>query len=208
MADHLDLARLYNARSLDELRQAYDAWADNYDSQIFDDYGFRGHEFVVAAARNHLGDDAHILDAGAGSGMLGVAARAAGFRNIDAMDLSVGMLEKARERGVYGDVRTGTLGEPLDYASDSYDAVLSSGVFTPGHAPPESFRELVRIVKPGGILCFTLRHDVTPEGFHEAMDSLVAADRWELVEAGEPFQSMPGGEPDVYHRIWIYRVLG
>ena len=208
MGEHLKLDRLYNARNLDELRAAYDAWADDYDGQIFDDYGFRGHELVVASVREHLPDDARILDAGAGSGMLGVAARAAGFTHLDAMDLSVGMLEKARARGVYGDVRTGVLGEPLDYETDSYAAVLSSGVFTPGHAPPESFRELVRIVKRGGLIAFTLRHDQTPEGFHEAMDSLVAEGRWELVEASDPFQSMPHGEPDVFHRIWVFRVLG
>lgn len=206
MGEHLDLARLYNARSLDELRKAYDDWADTYDSQIFNDYGFRGHEFVVTAARAHLDDQARILDAGAGSGMLGVAASAAGFTNVDAMDLSVGMLEKAVERGVYTDVRTGVLGTSLDYATDSYDAVLSSGVFTPGHAPPESFRELVRIVKAGGVVCFTLRHDVTPAGFHEEMDALVAEGLWELVEVSEPFQSMPGGEPEVLHRIWVYRI--
>ena len=30
---------------------------------------------------------------------------------------------------------------------------------------------------------------------------------WELVEVSDPFHSMPKGEPEVEHRIWLYRVL-
>ena len=130
------LERVYEARSLDDLREAYDGWADTYDETISGDFGFRGHQEVVDEVRPLLADDAEILDAGAGSGALGVSAAGAGFSNIDAMDLSEGMLEVARERGVYRTTRIGILGEPLDYADDAYDAALSSGVFTPGHAPP------------------------------------------------------------------------
>ena len=207
MADHLDLARVYDAKTIEELRQVYDEWAEGYDAQIVDDYGYRGHELVVAKVRPHLSDDAQLLDAGAGSGTVGLAARVAGFATIDAMDISTGMLEKARERGIYRDVRVGVLGETLDYADDSYDAVLSSGVFTPGHAPPDSFVELVRIVRPGGFICFSMRHDVPPPGFQEVMTALVDEGRWELVEASEPFQSMPTGEPEIEHRIWLYRIM-
>ena len=207
MADHLDLSVIYNAKTTEELRAAYDEWADAYDAQIVDDYGYRGHELVVAAVRPHLADDARLLDAGAGSGTVGLAARVAGFTSIDAVDLSTRMLEKARARGIYGDVRVGVLGEALDYETDSYDGVLSSGVFTPGHAPATCLDELVRIVKPGGLICFTLRHDEPPPGFGDVMDSLSEDGAWELVEVSDPFHSMPKGEPEVEHRIWLYRVL-
>jgi len=207
MADHLDLEKVYRAGNLDELRKAYDDWATSYDQQIVGDYGYRGHELIVARVRDLLADDAAILDAGAGSGTVGMAAKAHGFTCVDAMDLSLDMLEIAREKGVYRDVRVGVLGEPLDYADDSYDAVLSSGVFTPGHAPPSSFAELIRVVKPGGLICFTLRDDERPPGFVELFDALIAEGRWELVEKGAPFFSMPDGEPEVQHRIWLFRVV-
>lgn len=207
MADHFDLANVYNAKSIDELRKAYDEWADGYDAQIYGDYGSRNHELVVSLIRPHLGDDAVLLDAGAGSGMVGLAARAAGFTTVDAMDLSVGMLEKARERGVYRHVQVGVLGEPLDYESDSYDAVLSAGVFTCGHAPARSLDELVRVVRPGGLISFTLRHDETPPGFHEKMEALSQAGRWQLVEVSKPFCPHPKRESEVELRLWLYRVL-
>jgi len=154
-----------------------------------------------------LKDEAAILDAGAGTGAVGLAARDAGFPTLDAMDLSLDMLEIAREHGIYRDVRVGVLGEPLDYATDSYDAVLSAGVFTPGHAPPEGFDELIRIVKPGGAICFTLRHDVTPPGFLETFERMKEEGLWKQVSVSEPFQGMPGGEPDVRHRVWLFLVV-
>ena len=127
MAKHGILDRVYGSRNLDDLREAYDSWAATYDSTVSGDYRYRGHEIVVDRVRPHLPDAAAILDAGAGSGMVGLSAFRAGFVNVDAMDLSVGMLEVAKERGVYRDVRTGVLGEPLDYPDNAYDAVLSSG---------------------------------------------------------------------------------
>ena len=207
MNKHIDLSKVYESDNLDELRKTYDDWAATYDAQISGDYRYRGHERVIDTIRPRLDDDAAILDAGAGSGMAGEAAAAAGFTVIDAMDLSDGMLDVARRRGVYRDLRTGVLGEPLDYATASYDAVVSSGVFTPGHAPPSSFDELVRIVRPGGLICFTLRHDVTPPGFMEKFETLKQAGLWALLDVCAPFQAMPGGEPEVLHRIWLYRVL-
>lgn len=207
MSDDVTLQKLYDAQNLDELREAYDAWAKTYDKQIMVDYGWSGPGLIVEQVRSLLADDAAILDAGAGTGAVGLAAREAGFTTLDAMDLSLDMLEIAREHGVYRDIRVGILGEPLDYETDSYDAVLSAGTFTPGHAPPEGLHELVRIVKPGGVICFTLRHDVTPPGFLETFEHLAGKGRWEQMSVSEPFQGMPGGEPEVRHRVWLFRVL-
>lgn len=200
------LQKVYECGDLDELRGIYDSWAKTYDATISGTMSYRGHNYIVDAVRPHLGDDARILDAGAGSGMVGLAAARAGFTHVDAMDFSAGMLEVARDRDVYREVRTGILGEALDYPDNAYDAVLSSGVFTPGHAPPDSFDEIIRIVKPAGLVCFTLRHDRTPPGFIEKFDELAEAGSWQRMWVSEPFQSMPGGEPEIRHRTWLFRV--
>ena len=99
------------------------------------------------------------------------------------------------------------LGEPLDFPSNMFDAVICVGTLTLGHAPARSLEELNRITKPGGYIVFTLRPDVYREkGFKELQDKLEQDERWELIEEGEPFQTLPKGEPDVYHQIWVYRV--
>lgn len=205
MAEKFDIHQLYNARSREEMRAAYDGWAADYDEQITDG-GWEAPGLLVAAAGPYLEKDAPILDAGAGSGLLGMALRSAGFTTIDALDPSPGMLEVARRKAIYRNHIEAFLGEPLDLADDSYQAVLASGVFTPGHAPPSSFDELIGLVRPGGIIAFTLRQDLPPEGFHEAMTAHEKAGRWTRALQSEPWQSLARYEPEVFHEIWIWRV--
>ena len=57
-----------------------------------------------------------------------------------------------------------TLGDKLDYETGEFDAVISVGVFTLGHAPSSSFDELIRITKSGGHIVFSLRTDVYQDG--------------------------------------------
>ncbi|UCC16939.1 MAG: methyltransferase domain-containing protein, partial [Dehalococcoidales bacterium] len=99
-------------------------------------------------------------------------------------------------------------GEALDYATDSFDAVVRVGVMTVGHAPASSLDELIRVTKPGGYIVYSLRPDVYRDnGFKEKQDSLEAEGKWKLIEVSEEFQTLPKGEPDVYHQDWVYEVL-
>ena len=99
------------------------------------------------------------------------------------------------------------LGDPLDLPTNAFDAVISVGVFTLGHAPAEGLRELYRLTKPGGHICFSLRPDVYENaGFKEMQERLESARQWKLVEVGDRFQTLPKGEPDVYHQVWVYEV--
>jgi SAM-dependent methyltransferase len=163
---------------------------------------------VAIVARRLLPAHGHILDVGAGTGLLGVELAQAGFSRLDALDLSPRMLDEARRKRVYGDLREGRLGDELDYDTGAFDGVIASGVLTTGHAPAASLDELVRITRRGGHIIFTLRSDEgSPPGFDEKMEALSQASRWELVERGDEFQAMPIGEPTVLVRVWAYRVL-
>jgi MFS family permease len=203
----VDLERLYGARNLDELRAEYDRIASAYDTELVDGMGYRSPAAVTDAARRLLPADARILDAGAGTGLLGVALAGAGFTRLDGLDMSPGMLAVAARKQVYHDLREGRLGDELDYASGAFDGVVSAGVLTVGHAPAECLDELVRVTRPGGHVIFTLRSDQTPPGYDEKMAELEGARRWELVERGEEFQALPIAEPDVLVRVWAFRVL-
>jgi MFS family permease len=203
----VDLARLYGARDLEELRAEYDRIAATYDAELVDGMGYRLPEAVAAVARRLLPLDAQILDVGAGTGLLGVALADAGFTRVDALDLSPGMLAQAARKDVYGDLREGKLGEELGYGSGAYDAVVAAGVLTTGHAPARCLDELVRITRRGGLVIFTLRADQVPPGFEEKIAELVHARRWELVERGDELQALPAGEPAVRVRVWAFRVL-
>ena len=124
------------------------------------------------------------------------------------MDLSEGMLNEARSKNVYKNLDQMTLGEELDYKTDYFDAVITVGVMTLGHAGPESFDELIRITKPQGYIVFTIRTDVYLEnGFKQKQDAMESSGLWEVVEISDEFHPLPTGEPEVLHQVWVYRVL-
>jgi SAM-dependent methyltransferase len=147
-----------------------------------------------------------ILDAGAGTGLLGAALVERGFTSLDALDLSPAMLAEAERKGIYGSLVETRLGERLPYDDAAYDAVVSSGVLTTGHAPASSLDELVRITRSGGHVVFTLRSDEVPPGYEEKISELLARGRWEPVERGHEFQAMPTSEPEVLVRVWAFRI--
>jgi SAM-dependent methyltransferase len=153
-----------------------------------------------------LARDAAILDAGAGTGLLGAALAERGFTRLDALDLSPAMLAVAEGKGIYGTLVEGRLGDRLPYDTHSYDAVAACGVLTTGHAPASCLGELVRVTRPGGHLIFTLRSDAIPPGYEDAIAALLDGGRWELVERGAELQAMPTSEPEVLVRVWAFRV--
>ena len=198
---------VYSSTTNEELEQRYDEWAGEYDADLEREFGWIAPQRTAELTKKYVSTEARVLDAGVGTGLVGQCLWDLGFRNMVAIDLSQGMLEEARKKGVYNELRQMILGEELDYPTGSMGAVVSSGVMTVGHAPASSLDELVRITEPGGYVVFTLRPDVyTESGFKEKQDSLVESGKWTLVEATEPFQALPKGEPDVYHQVWVYQV--
>ena len=84
----------------------------------------------------HVPTGAKVLDAGAGTGLVGECLAQSGYRDLYAMDLSLGMLGGGPgKRTSTKSSSQMTLGEELGYETDSFDAVVSVGVFTTGHAP-------------------------------------------------------------------------
>ncbi len=203
----INLDDIYHIETTDALREAYDNWADDFDQQLDGELGYQGWDLIVSNIAGRLAGDALILDAGAGTGLLGAALAKAGYRNIDGNDLSQGMLAKARALGVYRKLDIAVLGEALAPADDTYDAVLSSGVFTPGHAPPESFFELIRITRPGGLIGFTMRDDERPEGFIPMFERLESEGLWKPSVRSEPIVTMSRGDSRYTQRYWAFEVV-
>ncbi len=199
---------VYASRNNQELAERYDQWSTDYDADLERDFGWSGPQRTVEVFANYVPEDARVLDAGAGTGLVGEALSKLGYQNLVAMDLSREMLEKARKKNVYRDFHQMVMGEPLDFPTDSFDAVVSVGVLTVGHAPASSLDELVRITKPSGHVVFTLRPDVYEnDGFREKQAALESEGEWGLIDVSEKFQPLPKGEPEVYHQVWVYQVM-
>ena len=149
-----------NAKSSEEVADIYDNWAEDYERRILS-YGYS----TPAVAAGFFGryvkpENGMVLDAGAGSGLMGEVLAPLGYGELVGIDISREMLELARKKGVYKDLRQMELGGRLDFPDDAFVAVVSTGVFTAGHAPPESFDELIRATRSGGYMIFSVRTDV------------------------------------------------
>ena len=196
-----------NAESSQEVAEIYDNWAEDYERRILS-YGYSTPAVTAGFFGRYVKpEDGAVLDAGAGTGITGAVLEPLGYRDLVGIDISPNMLELARRKGVYRDLRQMELGEQLDFPSDAFAAVVSTGVFAAGHAPPESFEELTRLARPGGYVIFSVRTDVYVEGgFKEKQEALEREGRWQLVEMSEPFSHLRYEDPELKVQVFAYRV--
>jgi len=201
------LQKVYSAKDNRDLKEAYDLWAGKYDEHVT---AF-GYQIPAVAAglfgKYVLPEITPILDAGAGTGLMGAVLDALGYRGQVGVDMSTGMLKKARERNIYTDLHQMILGEKLDFPSDHFGACQSIGVFTAGHAPASAFDELVRVLCSGGYIFFSLLEDVyAPKGYKEKFETLENDGKWQLTEKTKKFPGLPLEDPNLFHRVYVYRV--
>ncbi len=204
---HRRVQWVYGSTSNEELEERYDQWATEYDKDLDEVFAWNAPQTGADVLARLVPSSAAVLDAGAGTGLAGKCLADAGFTNLAAMDLSQGMLDEARKKNVYSSFHQMTLGETLGFETGQFDAVISIGVFTLGHAPINSFDELVRVTKPGGYIVFSLRTDMVEDGYQDYFDKLTADGKWKLAQASDPYQPLPKGEPEVFHQIWAFQVV-
>jgi SAM-dependent methyltransferase len=104
--------------------------------------------------------EAVVLDAGCGTGEKSLYMAGLGARHVVGLDLSATSIRHARENAVRYGIRNLTFlnGSVLDlpFPDHSFDVVHSSGVLHHTADPYGGFQELVRVLKPGGIVMVCL----------------------------------------------------
>lgn len=182
------LGAVYGARSRDEVAALYDGWATGYDADMAR-AGYRHPTICLALLTRHLPKGAApILDAGAGTGLLGEWLKIAGYPIVHGLDISDGMLAVAQAKGSYDALHRAALGTSLPFADASFAGIVSSGVFTTGHVGPDGLDDLVRICRPGGIIVLTVKTTLWADGFAAHLAELAVS----LIEQTPPYVSMPG----------------
>jgi len=179
--DHLD--QVYGAGTTEELSGAYADWAEDYDVDVAS-MGYRFPALASAMVARHVSNrDAALLDAGAGTGLVGAWLRDLGYTNLTATDFSAEMLEVAKATGAYREAQVGDLLKRLPFADDAFEGVVAVGVFTQGHVSPEGLEEVLRVVQPGGVVVIPqMEYSWTQMGFQTKSEEFAISGRWELVE--------------------------
>ena len=163
----------------------YDEWAARYDSDIRS-WSYTAPEVVAEIVAGRVGRSASVLDAGCGTGLVGVALRGAGMRgDIVGIDVSAVSLDIAAETGAYTSVEVGDLQQPLAFADDRFGALVCVGVMTYVPDVEAAWREYARVVGPGGVIVVTQREDLWEERRCTAViDALTADGVWAAEVAG------------------------
>jgi predicted TPR repeat methyltransferase len=196
----------YRAETLEELNEAYKNWAEDYDRDTLDTMGYVGPHVAASMLDCHLDSKAcRVLDAGCGTGLVGDFLNRIGYQNLDAMDYSNDMLKKAKRKGVYKQFFREDMNQELAIPDDSYDATICVGTFTYAHVGPHAFDELVRVTRPGGHICFTIRDGAYQEyGYRNKMLEMEADEKWELQELRETDYLV---KENVSAKFFTYKVL-
>ena len=181
------IAAIYDtlhAANLDELEGIYKNWASDYESDVINLAGYVGHLITSELLLNYLRNtESTVLDAGCGTGLVGEILYKNNFRNIDGVDFSQEMLNIAHQKNIYQSLKLVDLTKKLDYENNSFDAVICAGTFTCGHVGPEALREMVRITKQGGYICFTVRkQEWEASPYLQIMNDLEKNESWSKLE--------------------------
>lgn len=172
------LRRIYSMKGgAEECREIYESWAEAYEKDTLEGMGYVAPTIAAETLAPLLPQNAIVLDAGCGTGLVGSELARRSEAVIDGVDLSTEMLAKAAQKGVYRSLEEADLTQPLAIGDDSYDAVICVGVFTNGHVGPKALDEMARVAKPGAPLVFTVHQDVWPHGYAERLESLAANGR-------------------------------
>lgn len=176
------LDKVYTARTPDEARALYDAWAASYDSEVSGE-GYITPKRVATALMDALADsDAPILDFGCGTGLSGHALAEAGFTVIDGMDISPGMLARAENRCIYRRLTQIAPGANLPSPPGTYRAICAIGVIGAGAAPLSVMDQIFAALAPSGYCAFSFNdHTLEDPSFDAHVQQLVISGQARLV---------------------------
>lgn len=127
-------------------RSYYDQFSAWYERERHGGYHLFIDQLTIDLVRRYLSPGMDILEAGCGTGL--ILSRLAPFvKSSVGLDLSSGMLEKAKARGLC--VVHGSVTE-LPFADESFDLVCSFKVLAHVEQIEQAMRELSRVLRPGG----------------------------------------------------------
>lgn len=194
----------------DVILDYYAKWSKTYDKDVVENY--YGIDYICRILDEHLqklsfeAKSVKIADVGCGTGLLGKPLASLGYMQLDGIDLSPEMTEKAKQTGFYQHLFSGiNLNQVLpEELRGQYDATICIGTFTPGHVEPEALIQMVELTRAGGLVVLSTRipyYDTTD--YQQVSDRLVQERR---VKLAQQYMNAPYRDDGDAH-YWVYKVL-
>ena len=182
--DTINKIPIYKLRTPEEILKYYKDWAGNnkYNKDMID-WNYTAPKETVSVLKKHaLNKNYKILDAGCGTGLVGIELKKLGYLNIEGLDFSQAMLDLIPQ-GIYKNLQKVDLNSYLKIKDDRYDVIICVVTFTFGHVKAHALDELIRITKNKGLICFTINEGIYKEyGFDKKIKQLSDKKTWKVKE--------------------------
>ncbi|CAH3132347.1 unnamed protein product [Pocillopora meandrina] len=180
-------AKVTKETTEDEIKRLYAARSATYDEDIVRGAHLIYHKPLAESLHKALKEiyqdkpmnQIKIIDAGAGTGLIGVELKKLGYTNLCALNISAEMLTEAKKKEVYTEFICMSLnGQPIpQIKSRQFDALICGGALITGRIGSSAFVEMIRMVQTDGVLCFNIMKEEL-EHYQEMMTELEKAGEW------------------------------
>jgi predicted TPR repeat methyltransferase len=142
----------------DYVVELFDGYADSFEHHLTGKLEYQTPQKLYDAVEEFIRDrqsGLDVIDLGCGTGLCGPLFRKHA-RLLKGVDLSPGMLVRAKERNIYDELVEGDLTVGLGTARDVYDMVIAADVFVYVGELRQVFEATTRTLKPGGLFAFSV----------------------------------------------------
>ena len=175
---------IYKLTSKKKVLEYYHDWTNNAQfNQDMVDWKYTAPSNAAIQLHKYSSNkDIQILDAGCGSGLVGMELANKGYINITGADFSQSMMDLI-PKNIYKSLKLIDLNETLFYKENSFDAIICVGTFTYGHVKAHALDEFLRITKNNGLICFTVNEGIYSKyKFDKKITELSKNNYWEMLE--------------------------
>ena len=137
------------------VQQLFDAYAGQFETHLVQSLDYRVPELLAQLATRYGGPFSQALDLGCGTGLCASPLKALAQR-LHGVDLSAGMLERARATGLYEQVWQADIAEHLHTTPERYALIVAADVFIYIGDLQAVFAGVRRVLEPGGLFCFSV----------------------------------------------------
>ena len=137
------------------LRNLFDGYAPRFEQHLVGVLGYAAPEVLHALLGGQMGADLEILDLGCGTGLLGNLLRPHA-RRLTGVDLAPVMIEEVRAKEIYDALELADIREYLRARTAPCDVVVATDVFIYVGDLDEVFRDVARLLTPGGLFAFSV----------------------------------------------------
>eukprot|EP00095_Tigriopus_kingsejongensis_P005392 maker-scaffold770_size100439-snap-gene-0.31 protein:Tk05392 transcript:maker-scaffold770_size100439-snap-gene-0.31-mRNA-1 annotation:"hypothetical protein DAPPUDRAFT_302022" len=174
-------------------QQSFEEWSDRSEEDLVMVGQYTGHSKLCKAfLKLNLPRKVEILDVSSHSsspGLVGMELAHHGYINVDGVDHKLNALNQIRRKGrIYRNYILGRVGDlgSIPVNDESYDVILMAGGFAPGKIMPTSFQEILRVLRPGGVIMWTMRDGFAVQSqdfalFDVKVKDLVLERKWEIL---------------------------